>query len=144
MYTINHDVFIYADLPVIFEAISQPDKINQWWTNRCRGIPKIGETYNFYFTDEYDWLGKVHSIEYGKSIYWIMTESDEDWDKTIFGFNLVAVTKGKTRVQFSHIGWKATNEHYKQTSFCWAMYLYLLKKLIENQEVTLFKDRIYT
>lgn len=144
MNEINHDVFIYADLPEIFEAISQPDKINQWWTKRCSGEVKLSATYNFYFSNEYNWFGNVHSLEEGKAISWIMTESDEDWNNTVFGFNLVAEEKGKTRVQFSHIGWNTSNEHFKQTSFCWAMYLYLLKKLIENQEVTLFEERIYT
>jgi uncharacterized protein YndB with AHSA1/START domain len=144
MAEINHDVFIYANVQTIFNAISLPEKINLWWTKECSGIPRLGSVYNFYFSDEFNWFGTVHSFEANQEIRWIMTKSDDDWDNTIFGFKLISESKVKTRVKFSHHGWKTGNEHFRQTSFCWAMYLYLLKKFIENQEVTLFEDRIYT
>ena len=144
MSEILHDVFIYSDATSVFDAVSQPEKINQWWTKKCSGAPQADSKYNFYFSDEYDWLGKVHSIDIGKHIHWLVTKADEDWTNTIFGFDLIPIEKNKTRVKFKHILWATSNDHFRQTSYCWAMLLSLLKNYLESGEVVPYEQRIFT
>ncbi len=144
MAEILHDVFIYSDARSIFEAVSQAEKINNWWTLKCSGSAQLATQYNFYFTDEYDWFGEVHSVEIGKHIHWLVTKADEDWTNTIFGFDLVALEENKTQVKFKHILWDSANDHFRRTSYCWAMLLSLLKDYVESGHVVPYEKRTFT
>ena len=52
-YTIYHNLVIKADKHGIFKAISEPEYLINWWPLKCSGIPKLGESYNFNFTDHF-------------------------------------------------------------------------------------------
>ena len=54
-HTILHDVNIRADVTSVFESISEPKHLNNWWTKKCSGVAQKGSKYNLYFTDEFDW-----------------------------------------------------------------------------------------
>ena len=47
-----------------------------------------------------------------------MTQSDLDWDATIFGFDL-EVRGEETYLKFNHKNWQEANDHFKHSSFCW-------------------------
>jgi hypothetical protein len=49
---------------------------------------------------------------------------------------------GVTEVHFHHRGWPLANEHYKTSSYCWAMYLRLLKRHVERGELVPYEDRL--
>ena len=34
-------------------------------------------------------------------------------------------------MQFKHLGWREPNEHYRVSTFCWAMHLRVLKRHLE-------------
>ncbi len=48
----------------------------------------------------------------------------------------------KTLVRFSHTGWPEDNDHYRISSFCWAMYLRLMKKYVEEGTIVEFRKRL--
>ena len=123
---IYHDLLINASKKSIFDAISTPKGLNNWWTLKCSGEPKIGAEYNFYFAPEYDWYGKVLRCDAEKSFYIKMTKSDSDWDPTSFGFDMEDADGG-IQVKFWHIDWPECNHHFRHSSFCWAMLLNGLK-----------------
>ena len=139
-YGIYHDFVIDAPISKVFNAISDPEHLVNWWPLTCSGIPEIGTTYNFNFTSKYDWYGKVFKIETDKSFYIKMTKSNEVWNPTTFGFDIIKVTD-KVEVRFSHTGWTSINEEYRQSSFCWAMLLNGLKNYIEKGVVIPFEER---
>ena len=139
-YNIYHNLQIKASLKAVFDAVSQPEHLDNWWTLKSSGIPQLGETYNLNFTDEYDWYCKVSQLKANKSIHFKMTKSDTDWIPTTFGFDLEE-RNGGTYVEFSHINWKETNEHFKIASFCWAMLLNGLKDYLEKGVVIPFEAR---
>ncbi len=59
-FNIYHDLVIKASLQEVFNAISKPKHLNNWWSKKCTGTPKLNAEYNLYFTPEYDDLcGKV-------------------------------------------------------------------------------------
>ncbi len=66
---------------------------------------------------------------------------DVDWTGTRVGFNL-APTDAMTRVRFYHTGWASINEHYRISSYCWAMYLRLLKRFVETGEIVPYDRRL--
>lgn len=138
--SIHHDVHINESLDKVFLALTEPAHLINWWPLTCKGIPKLNEEYNFFFSPEYDWYGKVIKIEKNASFHIKMTKSDADWNPTSFGFDLEQKNE-KVLVKFSHIGWAACNAHFRRSSFCWAMLLNGLKNYVENGIIVPFTER---
>lgn len=139
-YNIYHDLVIQASPATVFSAISDPGQLIHWWPLRCSGTPQLGAVYNFYFGSEYNWYGKVqHSIP-NKAFHIKMTEADTDWNPTSFGFDLEPQSQG-TLVKFQHINWPEVNEHFRRSSFCWAMLLNGLKEYVESGRIIPFEQR---
>jgi len=141
---ILHDLKIDADTRSVFEAVSRPDGLNRWWTESSLGDPRYGAEYAFVF-GEAVWRGMVLECRHPESIVWEMVEADEDWLGTRFGFRLASVDASgeATQVRFFHRGWRDANAHYRRTSYCWAMYLNLLKGFLEDERVVEFHDRSF-
>ncbi len=140
MHSIYHDLFIEASGEAIFRAITTPSELNNWWPLRSSGQADVGEEYNFYFTPEYDWYGKVTKSEAGRAFHVKMTRADEDWMPTSFGFDLEEM-QGGTQVHFWHTGWPACNHHFKRSSYCWAILLKGLKDYVEKGVIVPFEER---
>ncbi len=140
MYSIFHDLIIKAKPLEIFEAITQPKHLNNWWTKNCEGKPELGVEYRLYFSPEYDWNAEVSICQIPLKFELHMTACDEDWDPTRFGFELKD-NGDSTLVSFYHIGWQSTNHHFRRTSYSWALLLRLLKNYVEKGEVVEFGHR---
>ena len=93
----------------VFEAVSKPEQLVNWWPKSCSGSPVLGSEYNFYFGPEYDWYGKVSQLEPGRFFQIKMTKSDPDWDPTSFAFDIWEAN-GNTLLRFSHTGWPQCND----------------------------------
>ncbi|MGB0376502.1 MAG: SRPBCC family protein [Flavobacteriaceae bacterium] len=139
-FCIEHDLFIQKSPVKIFQAISAPEHINQWWTQKCEGIPQLGSTYNLYFTETYNWWGEVTVCDTPHHFEIRMTVSDPDWNPTRFGFKLEA-QQDKTLVHFYHKGWIENNHHFRYSSWCWALLLKGLKNYVEQGIVIPFEAR---
>lgn len=137
---IFHDLFIKASSDKVFEAISMPDYLENWWPLRCSGEPTLNAIYNYYFTPEYNWFGKVIQVEMNKILVIEMKESDEDWEGTKLSFNLEEL-EGGINLRFSHTGWPQCNHHFRRSSYCWAILLYNLKKYVETGQIVPFEER---
>lgn len=139
-FNIYHDFVIKASLKQVFDAVSMPEHLNNWWTKKCTGTPKLNAEYNFYFSPEYDWLGEVITFQPNHAFYIKMTKADPDWEPTSFGFNLEQIDKG-VQVRFFHIDWPECNHHFRHSSFSWALLLNGLKNYVENHIIIPFEDR---
>ena len=140
MNTIFHNFRINAPANKVFEAISDPKHLINWWPLKCSGKAALGETYNFNFTDQYDWYGQVTTCEPNQAFYIKMTKADQDWDPTTFGFDLESGSEG-VDVSFWHKDWPDVNQHFKIASFCWAILLQGLKNYVERGEIVPFEKR---
>ena len=140
-FNIYHDLVIKSTLKEVFDAVSKPEHLNNWWTLKCTGTPELNAEYNFYFAPEYDWYGKVITCQPNHAFYIKMKKTnDEDWNPTTFGFNLEKIEEG-VQVRFFHIDWPLCNHHFRHSSFCWALLLNGLKNYLEKGVVIPFKDR---
>ncbi|MEQ8302695.1 MAG: SRPBCC domain-containing protein [Cyclobacteriaceae bacterium] len=139
-YNIYHSFAVKASPEKVFDAVSLPEQLVQWWPLKCSGKPVYGETYNFYFGEKYDWLGKVVKCEPSKSFHIKMTKSDADWNPTSFGFDLEIMKEG-VRLNFFHSNWPSCNQHFKHSSYCWALLLNGLKDYVEKGTVVPFEER---
>lgn len=141
MHNIYHDLVIHSTPNKVFEAITQPNHLNNWWPLKSSGIPKLGEVYNLNFTNDYNWFGEVSEVEINERFFITMTSSDTDWDGTTFGFHLKPQSDSKIILEFSHCGWKSNNHHFRNSSFCWAQLLNGLKQYLEKGLIIPFENR---
>ena len=139
-FNIYHYLHIEKDQESVFDALTQPQHLNNWWPLKSTGKPKIGSEYNFYFGDEYDWYAEVIRCVPNESFHVKMTQSDEDWASTSFGFDLKG-NKNGANITFQHINWSSCNIHFKTASYCWAILLKELKNYVEKGIVVPFEER---
>jgi uncharacterized protein YndB with AHSA1/START domain len=141
MADIIHHFPIKASSQEVFQAISTPAGLDVWWTKRSAGKPVEGAEYELWFGPEYDWRAVVSKCVPGSEFEFRITSAQEDWMETRVGF-LLEEKEGVTQVRFYHSGWPEANDHYCISSYCWAMYLRLLRRYIEFGEVTPYEDRL--
>lgn len=140
-------VDIWQDFPIrvapqrVFEAVTQPSLLDQWWTLRSVGQPVVGSTYELDFGPDYLWRAEVTVAVPGVAFELRMTKADLDWDDTRVSFEFVPSEMGTT-VRFQHRGWPEINEHYRVTCHCWALYFRILRRHLELGEVVPYERRL--
>jgi len=138
---ILQDVPIKADVDRVFEAISTPEGLNRWWTLYSAGKPISGAEYELWFGPEHEWRARVTSSQTNSRFELEMVSADEDWIGTRVGFELES-QDGSTRLRFHHTGWPQANDHYRISCHCWAMYLRILRRYLEHNEVVPYEERL--
>lgn len=114
--------------------------MNSWWTKTCSGSAVAGAEFKLGFGPDFQWIAQVLKID-STSFELTFTRAMNDWKGTKMGFHLVEVD-GYTNVEFYHCGWREVSEHFRTTSYCWAMYLRLLKRYVEFGEVVEYEKRL--
>ncbi|WP_313805735.1 SRPBCC domain-containing protein [Flavobacterium sp.] len=141
MFTIYHDFIINTSKEKVFEAVSTPEGLNNWWTLNSKGNPALGETFNLYFGEEYDWYTEITKFSKDKEIEFKTTIAMQEWLPTSFGFKLTEVKPSETYVRFYHKDWTEISQEYRQASFCWADLLRQMKQYLEKGIITPFEQR---
>ena len=138
---------IYHDFPIlkspkeVFEVIGSQKGLGAWWSLTAAGTPGLGEIYELNFGPGYLWQAEVTAYEPHNHFEWTLIDADTDWMNTRVGFHLDG-DEERTQVRFYHTGWPEDNDHYKSSSFCWAMYLRILKRYIEFGEFVPYDERL--
>jgi len=141
MSDILHDFKVKADPAAVYNAITTPEGLDAWWTRRAKGAPTVGREYELWFGPSADWRARVTEAEPGRSFALELTRADEDWLGTRVGFTLTP-SNGATMVRFSHTGWPSENAHFRTSSYCWAMYLRLLRRYAEAGDQVSYEERL--
>ncbi len=137
---ILHNLTIQSSAGNVYEVLTTPKGLAAWWTKSSSGHPELGAEYQLFFSDEYDWRAIVLENDENTKFVLEITAADEDWTGTKVKFFLTR--KGdSTDLQFEHPGWKETNDHFRVSSYCWAKYLRLLKKFIEEGVIVPYDER---
>ncbi|HWA59252.1 MAG TPA: SRPBCC domain-containing protein [Gemmatimonadales bacterium] len=138
---ILHDFPIAVPPARVYEAITTPAGLDQWWTARSFGAPVPGSEYQLWFGPEYDWRAVVSIARPNEAFELRLTKAMVDWLGTRVGFVLSPGGAG-TQLHFYHAGWNAVTEHFRISSFCWAMYLRLLRRYLEYGERVPYDERL--
>jgi uncharacterized protein YndB with AHSA1/START domain len=142
---ILHDFPVSAPPARVFAAIATPAGLDAWWTLGCEGAPSVGATWRMNFGPGYRWTAAVRAFAADREIEWELVEADDDWRGTRVAIALAPSGEpgnDATQVRFRHTGWRAANDHYRTSSFCWAMYLRLMKRFVETGERTPYAERL--
>ena len=86
----------------------------------------------------------MSACESGRLFELQLTDAMPDWVGSRVRFEIEPPAAGSelTTLRFAHLGWPEVSEHYRISSFCWAMYLRLMKKAIETGEVVPYAERL--
>ena len=141
MADILHDFPINAPIERVFQAVSMPEGLDQWWTKRSAGTVATGAEYQLWFGPEYDWRAELTACTPPTELEYRMTRATPDWLDTRVGFALRG-EGATTQVRFSHRGWREPGEHYRTSCFCWAMYLRILRRYLEAGETVPYERRL--
>jgi len=142
MYNIYHSFPINASPSQVFAGISTPEGLDAWWAKSALGKAETGAIYTLDFGPAYRWKAIVTQCRVNTHFELQMTEADADWTGSKLGFALTDNGNGVTDVHFYHTGWPELNHHYRFSSFCWAMYLRLLRRNIEFGELVPYEKRL--
>lgn len=140
MFDITHDVTICAPLATVYAGLSTPAGLDAWWTETCKGDPARGGEFELGFGDHCLWRASVTELEQNRLFVLKMTDAASDWINTIVRFELEP-EEDATVLHFSHQGWADQSPHYRRSSYCWAMYLRLLRLFCERADVTPYGAR---
>ncbi len=138
---IVHDFPIFVPPTRVFETISSPEGLDQWWTKTSAGTPAVGASYELGFGPQHQWVATVANLETDTVFALEFVEADADWIGSQMGFALSPIENG-TQVRFHHRGWAADNEHYRTSCYCWAMYLRVMKRYLEYGETVPYEKRL--
>ena len=141
MFEILQDFPIRAPATRVFEAVSSPAGLDQWWTERASGVPQLGAEYELFFGPDYHWRARVTRSVANAEFELELTHADADWTGSRVGFTLQQ-RDSDTWVQFRHSGWPGQNEHYRISCHCWAMYLRVLRRFLEHGETVPYSVRL--
>jgi uncharacterized protein YndB with AHSA1/START domain len=141
MADILHDFPIAAPVAAVFEAFSSPPGLDAWWTSRSAGFAELGAVYTLDFGPEYSWRGGVRRCERNVAFEWELMQAMPDWIGTRVGAEF-SERDGLTWIRFYHTGWPSASEHYRISTYCWAMYLRVLKRYLEHGEMVPYERRL--
>ena len=141
MPNIFHQFPISASSQKVFQAVSTPVGLDAWWTRDSAGRPEEGAEYQLGFGPQYDWRAVVSRCMPNREFELKLVQAEKDWLGTRVGF-VLSEDGAVTNVSFHHLGWPESNEHYRISCYCWAMYLRLLKRYVELGEMVRYEDRL--
>lgn len=141
MADIFHHFPISGSSNKIFECFATTSGLNAWWCETSVGQAALGARFDLNFGPGYAWVAEITKYNPIHEIEFTFHESDPDWNGTKVGVSLVEEKK-LTMVHFYHEGWREINAHFKISTYCWAMYLRLLKRFVEHNETVAYSERL--
>lgn len=138
---IIHEFWVASPASEVFAAVATPDGLAHWWTRSSTGRVETGAEYLLDFGASHRWAGVLTQCVPEARFELRITQADADWTGTLVGFALKP-EGARTRVTFHHTGWPTANEHWRVSSYCWAMYLRIMRRYVEHGEVVPYGKRL--
>jgi uncharacterized protein YndB with AHSA1/START domain len=126
-YTIKHLFHIASPREKVFEAISTINGLSHWWSKQTSGNEAVGGIIQFRFGEMGGPDMKVIESKSAEKLLWECVESPHGWVGHEFTF-ILDENDGKTRVRFSHGGWKEEDDFYAICTFTWGRYMESLRQ----------------
>lgn len=141
MAEILHDLTIAAPIERVYNAVATAPGLDEWWAEKSSGTPEPGGQYVLEFTPEYVWRAEVTKCNSPFEFELTLTEALDDWIGTKVGFALSENADGTTLLCFRHSGWAEASPHFRNSSFCWALYLRVMRDFVEKGKHVAYADR---
>ncbi|MDC8004889.1 SRPBCC domain-containing protein [Aureisphaera galaxeae] len=130
-YAIKQLFHIDASREKVFNAIATIEGLSNWWTVQTKGMEGLGAEIEFDFGSFLGPTMKVIEHVPNETLVWECVARSEGWHGHTFVFALDE-NDGKTRIRFSHNGWKEQDDFYSHCSFSWGRYLESLRQYCQT------------
>lgn len=130
MREIYHCFRIGVPLDKVYSAITTKSGLSGWWTKNSDVVGSVGSVSTFRFSSGAFNKMLITNLE-PKKIEWRCVDGHDEWKETQLSFELKPDGK-RTRVCFSHYGFREQTEYVGECSFHWAYYLLSLQKYCES------------
>tara|TARA_E500000178_G_C16873931_1_gene685769 strand:+ start:23 stop:454 length:432 start_codon:yes stop_codon:yes gene_type:complete len=141
MHTIHHLFHINSPIVKVFLALTDVDKLKQWYTTDVKGSSKLNETLSMTF-GQATFDVKIIEREESKRLVWECIDSSMPFVGQITSFSL-DTNDEKTRVRVSISGFEALDDMYANLNFSWAKYLESLRQFCQNGTSEAFGSKGY-
>jgi uncharacterized protein YndB with AHSA1/START domain len=141
MATILLRVPVDAEPKKVYEALTESEGVNGWWSNHTEGPAGEGSTMKVAFPDApitFDFT--VTEAVPDERVSWRCESGPPEWIGTTVSFDVDNDADGNTSVLFAHDGWATTAESFPFIAYSWAQILPRLKRLAETGERSPFFD----
>jgi uncharacterized protein YndB with AHSA1/START domain len=136
MSAIVEELTIEAAPQRVWEAITEPDEIVQWWAYEARVKPEVGSLGEFRFRPPAGVLQfEVAELDAREKVRWISRQGPPHWTGTSVTWQLTPVQNG-TKLVFTHDGFTQVDEGYERTRGNWEYFLASLKSYLETGKGT--------
>jgi len=139
--SIHHTIRIKAPARDVLSAVTTPSSLDSWWTSRSSGEPGVGERYNFYFDDNYDWYAEVIEYVVEEHITYRMIECSAEWVGTQLKFSVIPEGASIATLILDHTHWAAESRELSTTRNSWLKYLGNLRSFLENGISTPYESK---
>ncbi|TGK10156.1 SRPBCC domain-containing protein [Leptospira fletcheri] len=132
-YEINHKIGLKVAPEKLYETLTDPKKLAQWWTSDTRGNgTNVGGILEFWFGN-FCQKFEVRTLEQGKLVRWKATQEGGmgEWAGTEITFR-IWTDNIQTLLHFRHSDWKDSTDFLAHCSMKWATFLLSLKDLMEK------------
>ncbi|MDB5533841.1 MAG: Aha1 domain protein [Hyphomicrobiales bacterium] len=134
---IMHLLAVKAPADKVYDAITTPDGVRNWWTRTADLATKVGGTGAFRFPHygpSSETQVRIDDLQRPARVAWsVLSSFHPEWRDTTIAFDM-AENGDATRIAFAHRGFKEANEAYALFTTGWAYYLVSLKRYVEIGE----------
>jgi len=136
----QQSLVLEASPATVYAALTTPAGLRGWWTQDCDVQTEAGGTMRFRFGRNHKEM-RIERLEPGREVRWLCTGAHiavgqlkrrDEWVGTQLVFRLTAQGKGRTRLDFEHIGLVPAFECYGLCSDGWRHYLGSLQQFAET------------
>ena len=131
---IMHQVRIQATPERVYQALTLPAEIRQWWTRDAELDATVGGKGEFAFSDrKVRTTVRIDDLKADARVAWKTTASNAPggWNGTMIEFDLRADERA-TVLSFAHRGFAAADDGYARVTAGWGHYLLSLQQYLET------------
>ncbi len=126
-----HELHLHASPRAVYEALTDPKKIANWWTTDTRGKSAVGEKLEFWFCGQLAAEIVVTALEPDARVRWRVTDRGiDEWTDTEISFEIFR-RDNKTILHLLHSKWRDTAKMFPECSMHWAIFLLSLKEFVD-------------
>jgi uncharacterized protein YndB with AHSA1/START domain len=130
MKEIYHCFWINAHSGKVYRALTSRPGLSGWWTKSSDVDGTAGSTSTFRFSSGAFNKMLITNLEENK-VEWRCVDGHDEWKGTHITFELRS-DGDRTKVCFSHFGFREQSEYVGECSFHWAKYFVSLQKYCEK------------
>ncbi len=150
---IRKTIEIEASAEVVFNALTRPEELTQWFPNKAIFEPKVGGKMHFSFVKDHKMEDTEHFLDgeilelvpNRKLVYTFIPDHRYQPDgiratPTLVTWNIEEINKNKTKVTLIHSGFtKDMEKHFKETTDGWNYFTARLVKYCNERKEQILK-----